>query len=64
MSERKLSLFRIASLNSLTGDKVFHELKESLMVLDLSYLSQRDEMTLFCIALKAQPIMENVFERR
>ena len=38
---------------SLAGDKVFHELKESLMVWDLSYLSQRDKMTLLCIALKA-----------
>ena len=53
MSERKLSLFLMAALKILAGDKVFHELKESLMVLDLSYLSQRDKMRLLCIALKA-----------
>ena len=37
---------------SLAGDKVFNELKESLIFLDLSYLSRRDDMTLLCIALK------------
>ena len=50
---RRLSFFWMASLNSLAGDKVLHELKERLMVLDLSYLSRRDEMTLVCISLKA-----------
>ena len=63
MPETKQSLFWMASLNSDAGDKVFHELKESLVVLDLSYLSQRDKMTLLCIAFKAWPTMEDVFER-
>ena len=63
MSERKL-FFWMASRNSLAGYNVSHELKESLMVLDLSYFSTRDKMTLLCIALKAEAPMEDVFERR
>ena len=63
VTERKVSLFLMAALKILAGDKECHELKESLMVFDLSYLSQRDKMRLLCIALKAYPTMEDVFER-
>ena len=50
ISERMLSLFQTASLNSLAGDNVFHGIKESLMDFDLSYITEgQDDLVMYCL---------------